>query len=408
MDLPHQTLLRLACESQSHEWIEAFVQEYWRHPSVRDSTYQSLNKRFQQHAPQWSGGRRLMYSNTASEHLQQFRQELEVVEQAPTVQCANDYGFAAFFERPARIEADGADVEVLASSRHVSVGAMNWYSFGTDAASGCSNYIQEFPVRVLAESWRALLAGVPPETEENWTLPIMQRELQGFATLDSKDALQQAFMAALALHESGHQLDEHVDTQWIAALHAPVEDLERWSVTTFPTAWQRKSWQRIQEGRASKADLAYLYGDLISNMIAIERGLAGLPLATMRALHWWLVPAEGPDSLPRGCCAFLLSAGADWSSRLLAHLETVFSIVSTSPHRVADVMLDFERATWRALRELDERAHVHHRTSAEPVGTQTGPGSGAPLVARAAHDPGEATTNPEQADQVHRSDEFRT
>lgn len=322
LDLPHQTLLRLAYERVPDPEI---VAAYHASPGFRVALLQELKER--------------------------TRWENAVETRPAEYSFSNGYGFAAFSVAAER-QRDRLRIGLIDDTSRFSTTALMFYGFNLPSQSGAV-FLQCPQIALLAATmFQMIRQGRARGMAHRPLHDRLFEELRtpAVADLDATD-VEHGVREFLELHEAGHTY-RCGDAQ-------PVLDVLRRRglghdvipALDFPTPYQLAAWDRITAGTGSVEDVLFLYGDFLANMTLVASGVCAATLALLRAFNWWLLNPPH-RSHPSGLGAFLVYSAGDRLDELQRNLGDIIDTALTRPDALAARMMALEERQWEALRSL--------------------------------------------------------
>lgn len=213
-----------------------------------------------------------------------------------------DYGYGEFLSPSARRTPGGDAYERSGPDSEASLGAMMFYGCCPTQGSGMP-FIQELPLEVFC----ATVSAVPETTPQSgircdWTTLAASREASDLA---ARADLRATFEELFVVHEYGHRADDGLHVLDRVEAIAGIPRIEFVS-PRFADAKRRSSWSRVASGSGTIADVLYQLGDLIANLVALERGATDEVWSAMRIFNWRFLLPDRPIRVPRGNAAILL------------------------------------------------------------------------------------------------------
>jgi SAM-dependent methyltransferase len=318
LDLPHQTILRLAYERFRDPEL---VATYHSSPPFRGSLLQELRRA----APRWEPPGRPVDD-----------------------WFSNGYGFGAFSVSHVK-EAGTLRLGSIDDTSLFSTTALMFYGFNLPDHPGMA-FMQSPQIKILAATFFQMIQRGPAAgmVHGPWHDAIF-KELRSPCALDAAPAdVEHAVREFLELHELGHTYrcngaEPVLDLLKRRGLQDALPSLD------FPTPHQLASWRRIRAGEGSVADVLFLYGDFLANMTLAASGVGPLTLTLLRAFNGWLVRPPSEKSRPRGLYSFLYYTSSSRLEEFRRDLDSLFETALTEPQSLAGRMKSLEWDHWSAL-----------------------------------------------------------
>ncbi|HEX4963062.1 MAG TPA: class I SAM-dependent methyltransferase [Thermoanaerobaculia bacterium] len=319
LDLPHQTILRLAYERLRDPEL---VAAYHGSPAFRLALLQELRSS----APWWEPAGR-----TVDDWF------------------SNGYGFGAFSVSHVK-DLGTMRLGAIDDTSLFSIGALMFYGFNLPGRPGMA-FMQSPQIEVLAATFFQMIqhgraAGM---SHGPWHEPIFRELRSECAAGAAPAAVERAVREFLELHELGHTYrcngaQPVLDLLKRRGLEDALPSLD------FPSPYQLASWRRIRAGEGTIADVLFLYGDFLANMTLAASGVSPLTLTLLRAFNWWLVRPPKERSRPRGLYSFLYYTASSRLEDFCRDLDGIFETALTQPASLAGRMKALEWDHWNALR----------------------------------------------------------
>lgn len=226
-----------------------------------------------------------------------------------------DYGYGEYRSPSSHRTSGGCLYERSGPQSEGSLGAMMFYGCCPTQGSGLP-FIQELPLDLFCATVSAFQATTPEsEVRSDWTTLAAAREARD---LSSRAELRPTFEELFVLHEYGHRTDgaSHVLDRVEAVAGISRTDFVS---AQFADARRRGSWSRVANGVGSIADVLYQLGDLIANLVALERGASDEAWRAMRIFNFRFILPGRPIRVPRGNAAILLGDTAESSYETALH-----------------------------------------------------------------------------------------
>ena len=220
-----------------------------------------------------------------------------------------DYGYGEYRSPSSHRTSGGYAYERSGPQSEGSLGAMMFYGCRPTQGSGLP-FVQELPLDLFCATVSAFQAiGPESEVRSDWTTFAAAREARD---LSSRAELRPTFEELFVLHEYGHGTD---DASHVLDRVEAVTGVSRTDFVSaqFADARRRGSWSRVASGVGSITDVLYQLGDLIANLVALERGASDEVWRAMRIFNWRFILPDRPIRVPRGNAAILLGDTAQSS-----------------------------------------------------------------------------------------------
>lgn len=320
LDLPHQTLLRLAYERVPDS---AIVAAYHASPLFRVALLRELQERTR-------------WENAADARTTEHS-------------FSNVYGFAAF-SVAAEGRRDHLRIGLIDDTSGFSTTALMFYGFNLQSQPE-TVFLQCPQITLLAATlFQMIRQGCAKEMAYRPLHDRLFDELRtpAVADLDAAD-VEHAVREFLELHEAGHTYRCGDAQPVLDVLRRRGLGPEVMPTLDFPTPYQLASWDRITAGNGSVEDVLFLYGDFLANMTLIASGVSAATLALLRAFNWWLARPPRRRSRPRGLGAFLVYSSGDRLDEFQHDLGDIIDTALTRPDALAGRMKALEERQWAAL-----------------------------------------------------------